>query len=352
MSVYRQHPPGGPPSTSSTSVVAAVGLPTASPRGPAINVFNFGGGCCRSTNSTPRGPANDVFISSGGCCWPSASTPQGAHHRHLQLQWRPLPVYRHNPPGGPPSVSSTSVVATVGLPIATPRGPAIDVFNFGGDRCRSTNSTPRGGHHRCLLISDGGYCQPSARTPRGSAIDVFNFDGGCYRSTDSTPTGSAINVFIFGGGCCRPFGQHPSGGPPSTSSTSVVVAVGLPTAPPGGPPSMSSTSVAAATGLPTAPLGVPASTSSTSVVATAGLPTVPSRGPTIDVFNFCGGHCQSTDITLEGPRHRRLQLRWWSLPVYRRHLRGGPPSISSSSPVLAAVGLQPAPPEGQPSTFR
>jgi hypothetical protein len=145
MSVYRQHPPGGPPSTSSTSVVAAVGLPTASPRGPAINVFNFGGACCRSTNSTPRGPANDVFISSGGCCWPSASTPQGAHHRHLQLQWRPLPVYRHNPPGGPPSVSSTSVVATVGLPIATPRGPAIDVFNFGGDRCRSTNSTPRGG---------------------------------------------------------------------------------------------------------------------------------------------------------------------------------------------------------------
>jgi hypothetical protein len=65
-----------------------VGVPGSSalalPRGPAIDVFNFGGGHCRSTDSTPRGPAIDAFfISAGGCCQTSASNPQGASHRCL-----------------------------------------------------------------------------------------------------------------------------------------------------------------------------------------------------------------------------------------------------------------------------
>jgi hypothetical protein len=130
-----------------------------------------------------------------------------AHHRHLQLQWWPL----------------------LDLPPATHRGPAIDVFNFGGGRCRT--------------------CLPPA-TPRGSTIDISS----------------------FGGGHCRTCRQHPPppGGSPSTSSTSMVAAAGhaastprgchrclqlwwwslpdLPLAPPTGPPSTSSPLMVAAVG--------------------------------------------------------------------------------------------------------
>jgi hypothetical protein len=33
-----------------------------------------------------------------------------------------------------------------------PRGPAIDVFNFGGGRCRTYRQHPLGPHHRCLQL--------------------------------------------------------------------------------------------------------------------------------------------------------------------------------------------------------
>jgi hypothetical protein len=45
----------------------------------------------------------------------AASTPQGGHRRRLQLRCYPLPD----------------------LPRAPPRGPTLDVFNFGGGRYRT-----------------------------------------------------------------------------------------------------------------------------------------------------------------------------------------------------------------------
>jgi hypothetical protein len=47
-------------------------------------------------------------------------------------------------------MSSTSVVATVGHATSTPRGPAIDVFNFDGGRCRKYRQHPQGARRRCL----------------------------------------------------------------------------------------------------------------------------------------------------------------------------------------------------------
>jgi hypothetical protein len=72
--------------------------------------------------SPPRGPAIDVFNFGGGQC--------GTYRQHL--------------PGGPPSTSSTSVVAAVGTVASTPRETAIDVFNIGGGRSTIDVFTSRG----------------------------------------------------------------------------------------------------------------------------------------------------------------------------------------------------------------
>jgi hypothetical protein len=106
-------------------------IPSAPPRGPAVDIiFIFGGGCCRTTDSTPRGPSI------------------------LQLRRWLLPEIPTAPPGGPPSTSSSSsVVATVGLPTTPPRRLAFDVFNFRGRRCRKYRQHPQGSHHRrCLHL--------------------------------------------------------------------------------------------------------------------------------------------------------------------------------------------------------
>jgi hypothetical protein len=77
--------------------------------------------------------------------------------------------------------SSTSVVATTGSTDNTPRGPAIDVFNFGGGCCRDYRQHPLGG---LSLMSSSSSVMATARTdntPRGPAIDIFYISGGCYR---------------------------------------------------------------------------------------------------------------------------------------------------------------------------
>jgi hypothetical protein len=84
---FRQHPRGGLPSTSSTSVVAAAGPCRQQPLGGPP-----------STSST------SVVAAAGPCL----QHPQGARHQHLQLWWSPL----------------------LDLPPAPPRGPAINVSNF------------------------------------------------------------------------------------------------------------------------------------------------------------------------------------------------------------------------------
>jgi hypothetical protein len=84
-------------------------LPPAPPRGPAIDVFNFSGGHCRTLPpAPPSGPAINVFNFGGDRCWICRQHRKGAHHRHLQLRWWPL----------------------LDLLPAPPRGPTIDVSNF------------------------------------------------------------------------------------------------------------------------------------------------------------------------------------------------------------------------------
>jgi hypothetical protein len=50
---------------SSASVVTAAGFAASTPKGPAIDVFNFGGGHCRTCRQHPQGAAIDVFTSRG-----------------------------------------------------------------------------------------------------------------------------------------------------------------------------------------------------------------------------------------------------------------------------------------------
>jgi hypothetical protein len=120
----------------------APGSPALAPlRGPPSTFLSVDGGCFR----TSRGPAIDVFNFGGGRCRTCGQHPQEAHHRRLQLRWWPLPD----------------------LPPAPPRGPAIDVFNFGGGRC-----------------------QKYRQHPRGPAINVFNFDGGRCRKYRQHPQGA------------------------------------------------------------------------------------------------------------------------------------------------------------------
>jgi hypothetical protein len=129
---------------------------------------------------------------------------KGARHRCVQLRWWPLPD----------------------LPIAPPRGPAIDVSIFGGDGCQTCFQHPPGvlpSMSPSLVLA---AARPTASTPKGPAIDISN----------------------SGGGRCRTCRQHPLGGPPSTSPTSVVAATGPAASTPRGPPSTSPTLVVAAAG--------------------------------------------------------------------------------------------------------
>jgi hypothetical protein len=194
--------------TSLTSVVAAAGPATSSPRGPSL------------MSST------SVVANAG----PAASTSQGPAHRRLQLRWWPLPDLLTAPPrgalstsptsvvttveptgstpqGGPPSTSLSSVVATAGPAGSTPQGPTIDVSNFGegrsaidvsnvgGDRYQTYRHHPLAGPPLMSPISVVAAVGSACSTPRGPAIDVSNFGDGQL----------VIDISIFGGGgCCSP----------------------------------------------------------------------------------------------------------------------------------------------------
>jgi hypothetical protein len=97
-------------------------IPTAPPRGGAtIDVFIFGGGHCRKSRQHPLGgPSSTSSTSVVATAGHPANTPHGGHHRPLQHQWWPLPDLPTSPPRGPSSTSSTSVVAAAGLAASTP----------------------------------------------------------------------------------------------------------------------------------------------------------------------------------------------------------------------------------------
>jgi hypothetical protein len=69
-----------------------------------------------------------------------------------------------NPQGGPPSVSPTLVVAAARPTDSTPREPAIVIFSFSGDRCRTCRQHPQGPAltSPTLVVATAG---PTASTP-------------------------------------------------------------------------------------------------------------------------------------------------------------------------------------------
>jgi hypothetical protein len=114
----------------------------------------------------PRGPTIDISNFGGARCWTCRQHPQEAHRRHLQHRWWPLPDLPPVPPGGPSSRSSTSVVADV----------------------RPAASTPLGAHHRRLqlrwwLLPDLPSAPPPRRAPSTSPTSVVVAAG----PTASTP---------------------------------------------------------------------------------------------------------------------------------------------------------------------
>jgi hypothetical protein len=155
------------------------------------------------------------------------------------------------------------VVAAVGDTGSTPRGPAIDVSNFSGGRCRTCRQHPPGGRHRRLQLRWWPLPDMPTAPSRGPAIDVSN----------------------FGGGCCRTCRQHPPGGPPSTSSTSMVAAVRH----------ASST-----------PQGAYYRRLQLQWWLLPDLPAAPLKGPTIDVSNFAGGYCRTYRQHPPRARHQHL----------------------------------------------
>jgi hypothetical protein len=186
------------------------------------------------------------------------STLQGARHRRLQLRWWPLPDLSPAPPGGPPLTSSTLVVAAARPAASTPRGPAIDVFNFGGGRCRkyrqhpprrpainifnfgggrcrTCHQHPQGAHHRCLQLRWWPLLEIPIAPPREPAINVFNFGGGHCRICRQHPLG---NIFNFGGRHFRKYRRHLPVYRRRHFLALMVGALGPPAlAPPGGSPS-------------------------------------------------------------------------------------------------------------------
>jgi hypothetical protein len=84
------------------------------------------------------------------------------------------------------------------------RGPAIDVAIYGGGHCRTCRHHPQGARHRRRQLQWWLLPDLPAVPSRGPAIDVSN----------------------SGVGRCRTCWQQPPGGPPSTSPTPVVAALG------------------------------------------------------------------------------------------------------------------------------
>jgi hypothetical protein len=128
------------------------------------------------------------------------------------------------------------------------------------------------GRHRCLHLWWWPLLGLPTTPPRGAAIDVFN----------------------FGGGRCRKYRQHLLGGPPSISSTSMVVAA--------------------------------RNTDNTPYVA-CHRRLLHRWWPLREILTAPPGACH----------RRRLQLRWWLLSeIPTTPLEG--PSLTSSTLVVAAVG--------------
>jgi hypothetical protein len=145
-------PPGGPSSTF-LSVGGGRSWFSSSDttRGPVVDVFYVDGGRSRTFSS------DTSWISDGDRWWPLSEIlpapprgPLSTSSTSVVAAARPTA----STPGGLPSTSSTSMVVTVGPAASTLRGPAINVFNFSGDRCWTCRQHPQGARHRRLQFPD------------------------------------------------------------------------------------------------------------------------------------------------------------------------------------------------------
>jgi hypothetical protein len=154
--IYRQHPLGGPPSMSPTSVVAAARPTGSTPKGPAIYVSNFSGGHCQTYRQHPQGPppstSSTLVVATVG---PAASTPRGA--LSTSPTSGPLALA---PPGGSPSMRFLALMVGAPRPPAPapPGGPPSTVVNVflsvdGGRSWTCSSGTSRGPTVDCRVKS-------------------------------------------------------------------------------------------------------------------------------------------------------------------------------------------------------
>jgi hypothetical protein len=196
----------------------------------------------------PRGPAISVFNIGGGGCQKSRQHPQGARHQHLQLQWWPVPEILTAPRGGSPSTSPTSVVAATGNPDSTTQGgqpltSSTSVVAAAGNP-DSTSQRPR---HRCLQHQWWPLPKILTASHRGARHRHLQYRWWPLSKILTTPPkGPAIDISNFGGGRCQKSRLQPvGGGRHQRLHLWWWPLPEIPTAPPGGPPSTFSTSVVA-----------------------------------------------------------------------------------------------------------
>jgi hypothetical protein len=151
-----------------TLMVGAIGPSAPTPHGSRMET---GGGCCRRYQQHPLG---------------------GARHRHLQLRWWSLPDLPPAPPGGLPSTSSTSVVPAAEPTASTPQGARHRCFQlldlqlwhlmdlgWGpvvaaiGD----TDNTPQGGPPSTSSTLMVAGVRPAASTPPGGPPSTSSTSG-------------------------------------------------------------------------------------------------------------------------------------------------------------------------------
>jgi hypothetical protein len=172
-------------------------------RRPAIDISNFGGGRCRKSRqhppralpstsstwvvvaSTPMGAHHRRFQLRW---WPLPDLPlrppQGARHRRLQLWWWPLPNLPAAPPSGPAIDVSNFSGGCCRTYRQHPRGAAIDVSNFGGGRCQILPPAPPGGPpstSSTLVVAGVGPCRqhPLGGPSLTSSTSVVSATGPC-----------------------------------------------------------------------------------------------------------------------------------------------------------------------------
>jgi hypothetical protein len=231
-----------------------------------------------------------MFLSvDGGCSRISSSgTSQGAHRRFFTLI-----VGAPGSPSAPARGSTIDVVLMVGAPgstaLAPPSGTVVDVCYVDGGCSRIFVSTSQGAHRRCFLtlMIDAPRSLASA-PPRWPAVDArhrHRLQPRWWTLPDAPavpPKGPAIDVvFKLGGRRCQTHRQRPPGGPPSTSSSILVVdAVGPD----------DSASQGACGGCFSALI----------VDAPGSIATTPPREPAIDVLQLCGSRSQTSGNASQG----------------------------------------------------